>query len=206
TIASHALGTVATPIATPPFVSKCQWNANETSAPCRRPRRLRRTGATPASRPHKIAGVRLAYWFPLNTFSAWSISPGAVDALRRMGHEVLACPCPIGAKTVNPDDFPSVARLNEMDGIILSGPEHIEPFLIALYADWRQIRAPKAAWLHETVQREDYGMLDLDAVKRRADVIFCPAVQDEAYGLRYLPFGVDTLVFTPQPVVARDME
>ena len=28
-------------------------------------------------------------------------------------------------------------------------------------------------------------------------MIFCPAIQDEKYGFRYLPFGVDTEIFKP---------
>src|SRR5262249_50935863 len=56
---------------------------------------------------------------------------------------------------------------------------------------------PTVAWLHETVEREDYGRLDVEAIKRIADVVYCPGIQDEKFGFTYLPFGVDTEIFNP---------
>jgi hypothetical protein len=175
--------------------------------------------------------MKLAYWYPASTFSAWSISLGAVDALRRMGHEVIDCGVSIspGMQTLNWNNhpsfvsrllrwlrgernsrlnrtsFPSSAQLSEMDGIIISGPEHMGGFIATLHPEWEKIRVPKAAWMHETVTREDYGSLNVESIKRLADTTFCPAIQDEAYGFRFLPFGVDTHVFRPEPDVAQDI-
>jgi glycosyltransferase involved in cell wall biosynthesis len=150
--------------------------------------------------------MKLAYWYPASTFSAWSISLGAVDALRRMGHEVVDCGVVAGTKTLTRNNYPSAAELGAMDGILISGPEHLRAYIAALYPQWEKVKTPKAAWMHETVQREDYGSLGVESIKRLADVVFCPAVQDEAYGLQFLPFGVDTEVFRPEPAVARDIK
>jgi glycosyltransferase involved in cell wall biosynthesis len=149
--------------------------------------------------------MKLAYWYPASTFSAWSISLGAVDALRRMGHEVVDCGIVAGTQSLNQSDYPSLAELDAMDGILISGPEHMRAYITALYPEWEKVKTRKAAWMHETVQREDYGTLNVENIKRLADVVFCPAVQDEAYGFKFLPFGVDTEVFRPEPAVARDI-
>jgi len=126
-----------------------------------------------------------------------------------MGHDVVALPiqatsnapsrenCNVVLNPVYRESFPTQEQLREFDGIIISGPEHIRPELMALYPDWNKIAVPKVSWMHETVEREDYGRLPIDAIRQLADVTFAPAVQDEKYGLRWLPFGVDTTVFKP---------
>jgi len=134
--------------------------------------------------------MKLAVFFPASLFSAWACSYGLVDCLRRMGHEVTSAPIdPATDKT-----FPIPVGV---DGWIVSGPEHIGKFVLGR----KQHDRPVVAWLHETVEREDYGKLDVDAIKRSADVVFCPAIQDEKYGFRYLPFGVDTEIFKPAPTL-----
>lgn len=126
--------------------------------------------------------MKLAVFFPASLFSAWACSYGLVNTLRRMGHEVTSIPV-----TPNSEDFSVPLGI---DGCIISGPEHIGKQITPL-------KVPRVAWMHETVEREDYGKLDVDAIKRSADVVFCPGIQDEKYGFRYLPFGVDTEVFKP---------
>lgn len=150
--------------------------------------------------------MKLAYWYPAGTFSAWSISLGAVEALRRMGHEVRDCGIAAGSKTIRRSDYPSRAELEACDGIIVSGPEHIQPFISALYPDWAEFSVAKVGWLHETVDREDYGQLQLEPVRRMAPTIFSPAAQDDAHGFPFLPFGVDMHMFRPEPIVPRDIE
>ncbi len=130
--------------------------------------------------------MRLAVFFPASLFSAWACSYGLVECLRRMGHEVKAIP--LDPATTSP--FLGGSPHSEYDGVILSGPEHIARLV-------KKTSTPTVAWLHETVEREDYGKLDVDAIKRSADIVFCPAIQDEKYGFRYLPFGVDTNIFKP---------
>lgn len=146
--------------------------------------------------------MKLAYFFPDSLFSAWSISLGAVDALRRMGHEVTSCPTP-PVKQLTREAFdaikgslPTVDQLGEHEGVIISGPEHLAGFLGMLYPDWGKLKNV-AGWMHETVDRSDYGKLPLDKVRKVSELLFTPAPQDEQYGLKFLPFGVDTHVFRP---------
>jgi hypothetical protein len=150
--------------------------------------------------------MRLAFWYPDSTFSAWSISAGAVDALCRMGHDVWSCGIVPGSKELDASKYPRATDLESMDGIIISSPEHIGKYVRDLYPDWELIRVPKVAWLAETVRREDYGQLDLAPIRRMANVIFSPAIQDEEFGFRFLPFGIDMDVFRPDPVVERDID
>ncbi len=138
--------------------------------------------------------MKLAVFFPASLFSAWACSYGLVDCLRRMGHEVTAVPI----DPAKPNVVGITGIASGVDALIISGPEHIGKFVADAQLAWR---VPAVAWLHETVEREDYGKLDVDAIKRCVDVIFCPAVQDEKYGFRYLPFGVDTEIFAPVNVV-----
>jgi hypothetical protein len=155
--------------------------------------------------PLQQSNLRIAYWYPDSTFSAWSIAQGAVNELRRMGHHVRSLGISPQAKNLDRTKFPSQEELCELDGIIVSGPEYLSPFIASLYPEWHNIKTPKAAWLHETVRREDYGLMNLDPVRRLSDVTFCPAIQDQEYGFGYLPFGVDTEMFRPEPKVDRDI-
>jgi hypothetical protein len=135
--------------------------------------------------------VKLAVFFPASLFSAWCCSYGLVDTLKRMGHAVTALP--VQPDNQDPPFGAAVERgLGGYDGIVIAGPEHI-----ARGVRPNSGRLPTVAWLHETVEREDYGKLDVDAIKRTADIVFCPGKQDEKYGFRYLPFGVDTEIFKP---------
>jgi hypothetical protein len=149
--------------------------------------------------------MRIAYCYSASTYSGWSISQGAVNVLGTMGHYVRGLGIPPSAKDLDRAKFPGAEELCELDGIIVSGPEHLWRHITALYPEWSKIKTPKAGWLHETVQREDYGSLNLDAVRSLSDVTFCPAVQDQEHGFEYLPFGVDTEVFRPEPKVQRDI-
>jgi hypothetical protein len=114
-----------------------------------------------------------------------------------MGHDTIALPIDATSSSLTTTLYPSAKDLRNFDGIVISGPEHIRPHLLALYPGWGGIRVPKISWMHETVEREDYGRLPIDAIKQLADITFCPAAQDARHGLRWLPFGVDTEVFKP---------
>jgi hypothetical protein len=139
--------------------------------------------------------MKLAVFFPASLFSAWACSYGLVDCLRRMGHEVTGLP-------VDPQKAAPVAPLGrpEFDGVIISGPEHIGAHVT------RFKNVPTIAWLHETVEREDFGKMNVDTLKYGVDIVFCPGIQDEKYGFRYLPFGVDTEIFKPTETVWPDDE
>jgi len=141
--------------------------------------------------------LKLACFYPRSVFCAWSLSTGLVDTLTRMGHETLALPIDATSVSINHESYPSAEKLRSLDGIVISGPEHIRTQVLALYPAWRKIAIAKVGWLHETVTREDYGTLPVDEIRQLADTTFCPAWQDEKFGLRWLPFGVDTEIFKP---------
>jgi Glycosyl transferases group 1 len=160
--------------------------------------------------------MKLACFYPGSLYCAWSVATGLVDTLERLGHHVLALPMEAVENPIRREDrpaqattrhnFPSSAALRDFDGIILSGPEHMRPELLALYPDWRSIDVPKVSWLHETVEREDYGRLPIEAIRELADFTFTPAYQDQKFGMEWLPFGVDTHVFKPDCNVRREFD
>lgn len=142
--------------------------------------------------------MKLAVFFPASLFSAWACSYGLVNTLKRMGHEVTSVPIDPATTALFPAAFPQGEKLAAIEAFIVSGPEHIEKALRTVYPGWhKDSRRPTVAWMHETIEREDYGKLDVDAIQRSADIVFCPGKQDEKYGFRYLPFGVDAEVFHP---------
>jgi hypothetical protein len=123
-----------------------------------------------------------------------------------MGHEVSAFPVDAASNTLNRFSYPTAEQLRTFDGIVLSGPEHIRTHLLALYPGWNRIKTPKVSWMHETVERADYGRLPIEAILQLAQKTFSPATQDEKYGMPWLPFGVDTEVFKPDWAVPKEFE
>ena len=65
---------------------------------------------------------------------------------------------------------------------------------------------PKVSWLHETVEREDYGRLPIESIKDLAHATFMPAFQDQKFGMEWLPFSVDTHVFKPDWTVPKKFD
>ena len=139
---------------------------------------------------------------------------GIVKTLERMGIDVLACPMPTTveaspkqleyAKT----QLPPIEEIKKCDGVIVSGPEHIGPWVEVVYEryGWKMLDIPTAAWLHESCERDDYS-IDFETIQWMGSDWFFPAIQDAekhdqpmfASGhSHYLPFGVDTDVFTPR--------
>jgi len=141
--------------------------------------------------------LKLAVFYPENITCAWSLQIGLCDVLERMGHQVTRCGIT--------DRLKRPADLNAYDALIVSGPEHIGKHLVA-QPDWKDCKVPRIGWLHESVRREDYGKLDVDAIKRTCDQVYCPAQEDEEFGFKYLPFGVDTAIFHPSYCVGCTME
>lgn len=82
----------------------------------------------------------------------------------------------------------------------------MRPELLALYPDWSDIAVPKVSWLHETVEREDYGRLPIELINQLADLTFTPAFQDRKFGMEWLPFGVDTRIFKPDWNVRKEFD
>jgi hypothetical protein len=161
--------------------------------------------------------MKLALFFSNSPLAGWSMGPGLVNTLRREGHAVIAVPTPT-EQEAPPKVIEAVkARmpvpevLKGQDAIIVSGPEHIGPWIDACYGkyEWKNLGVPRAAWLHESCNREDYN-IDFDAIKWLADEWFFPAIQDAEFHdqemfaagrSHYLPFGVDTEIFKPHPLV-----
>lgn len=141
--------------------------------------------------------MKLACFHPASIFCAWSVATGLVDTLNRMGHQTTGFSIDVTKKQIDCRQYPTVEQLRGFDGILISGPEHLRSHLLQLYPHWHKISVPKVAWMHETVEREDYGRMPLEEIRKFANFTFCSAVQDEQYGFKWLPFGVDTEVFKP---------
>jgi hypothetical protein len=160
--------------------------------------------------------MKLACFYPGSLYCAWSVSTGLVDTLERMGHEVTPLPIEAVENPIRREEraaelrgerrVPTSDELRQFDGVILSGPEHMRPEILALYPDWQAIDIPKVAWLHETVEREDYVRLPIEGIQELADATFTPAFQDQKFGMPWLPFGVDTFVFKRDRTVHREFD
>lgn len=157
--------------------------------------------------------MKIAVFFSNDPTAGWCMSKGIVRTLARMGHKVCEGPLPtlreaneIMVKSVKAQ-APGLAQLHDCDLIIVSGPEHISPWIDTVYGkyEWKQIDVPKAVWLHESCNRDDYS-IDFDTIKWVGDEWFFPAIQDAEFhdqemfaGGRshWLPFGVDEEIFHP---------
>lgn len=157
--------------------------------------------------------MKIAVLYPESVTCSWNMAHGLVATLKRMGHTVM----PIGLPTESSASegriaqvkaaCPPIQLLKDLDLILISGPEHIGPWMDAIYGRpaWGSLDVPKAAWLHETKGRDDYE-LDFDGFKWCADHWFWTAIQDaefhdqEMFAKRrswWLPLGVDTNIFRP---------
>lgn len=163
--------------------------------------------------------MKIACFYPKSQFASWSMTLGWTTTLRRMGHEVIPAELPGAGGDIPKSLFesikaklPTLEALKECNAILVSGPEHIAPWLDTVYGkyEWKHLEVPKAAWLHETMQREDYS-IDWDGISLWADEHFLPAYQDADWlaqpslggeHVHWLPFGVDTEVFQPCKVEA----
>lgn len=162
--------------------------------------------------------MRIAVLFPQDSpMVGWSMGRGIVKTLERMGIEVLAIPMPTaqGGERKQLEmmmehlkkTLPTIEELKRCDGIIVSGPEHIGPWVEVVYEryEWKLLDVPTAAWLHESCERDDYT-IDFESIQWMAKDWYFPAIQDaekhdqpmfvEGHS-HYLPFGVDTETFCP---------
>lgn len=158
--------------------------------------------------------MKIAVFFSADPTAGWCMGEGIVRTLRRMGHTVISGPLPTLREASEPlikmikDGAPKLKDLANCDAIIVSGPEHIAPWIDLCYTkyEWKQIPVPKACWLHESCHREDYE-IDFDIIKWAGDEWFFPAIQDAEFHdqemfaagrSHWLPFGVDTEMFRPR--------
>lgn len=106
------------------------------------------------------------------------------------------------------EEAPKLAMFSDLDLIIVSGPEHIGPWIDAVYGkrEWEGLAVPKAAWFHESCRREDMT-IDLEPLKWMASDWFFPAIQDAEWHDQemfvkehsfYLPFAVDEAIFNEE--------
>jgi FkbM family methyltransferase len=132
---------------------------------------------------HCVAGVA----------SAWSCAEGIISTLMAMGYNVINCGNP--EKTEFPLD-----KLRDADLIILSGAEWYSRAIDKRYsASWAEVKVPKVAWYTESFDRDDHHF-DYGSLAHIADRHYFPAQQDAAaHAGQWLPFGVDSTLFTPMP-------
>lgn len=156
--------------------------------------------------------MKIAFLFPMDaSFMAWNMGRGIVRAMERMGIQVLSIPLPTNAQASQQQfdaarkALPTIERIRECDAVLTSGPEHVGPWIEAIYEryEWRNLNIPTAAWLHESTERDDY-QIDFEAIQWIARDWFFPAIQDaekhdqEMFAKdhsHWLPFGVDTEMF-----------
>jgi hypothetical protein len=156
--------------------------------------------------------MKIAVFYPASRHAAWSAGEAIPGTLRRMGHEVVAGAMPVELTSPNPQQFenikadlPSLEMLQRQDVVLVSGLEHVAPWLEAVYGayEWKQLKARRAAWYHESFFREDFT-IDFEALGSWVDEHFFPGIQDaeffdqESFALgrsHWLPLGVDTTIF-----------
>lgn len=137
--------------------------------------------------------MKIALFYP--TIDApWSVTKGIRDGFRRMGHEVI--------DLSEEESFPPLVGYGL---IFVSGPEYLWKKLRAAYPEWDSLPVTKAGWMHEPVEREDYGTnpiaingkLPVEELRKLTPYLFSPAIQDRKYGIRFLPCCVDVNIFRP---------
>lgn len=130
---------------------------------------------------------------------AWTLQQGLVRSLLRLGHTVTVCEIP--THKISPQNakawLPPVSYIAQHDTVILSGPEHLYPFISEAYGPtWGYLKVPRIAWYHESFDRQD--VRSFDTVKLLSDFHFFPAKADAVkFGGHWAPFAVDTTIFHP---------
>jgi hypothetical protein len=129
--------------------------------------------------------------------SAWCCAEGISVTLAAMGYRVMDCGHPRHGA-------PPLEALRQADLIILGAVERYGDLLLQHYgADWTALPMPKAAWYAESAERDDRNF-PFGRYQGLADRHYFPAAQDAArFGGTWLPFGADTVLFAPRPVVKR---
>ena len=159
--------------------------------------------------------MKIAVFFPSNQYVAWSMGRGIPETLKRMGHEVIATVMPTVRQGTEQEIetikgelkmvAPAFEDLKTCDAVVISGPEHIAPWLNVCYGryEWRNLGVPRVAWLHESTRREDYN-IDFDGISWMADQWCFAGIQDAEFHdqdpfapgrSHWLPLGVDTEIF-----------
>lgn len=156
--------------------------------------------------------MKLATFFPRNTFAGWASLGGYTQSLRRMGHEVIECSLPGN----QPHDIiplraklPTIEQLAACDAVISFYHEYTQAWLAALYGleAWSAITDKVIARFNESMDRGDLNLPGrLPELLAWAKHWFFPAAQDaKKYGGQWQPFGADLTMYNEGADVA-DLE
>jgi Glycosyl transferases group 1 len=155
--------------------------------------------------------MRIAVFFPNTSVVGWSAARGIGQTLRRMGHDItdVAMPTAAEANAMQVEyvksQLPPYEVLQKQDVLLVSGPEHIAPWIEHVWGmyEWKQLTGARVCWLQESCRRDDYN-IDFDAIRWCGDEWFFPAIQDAEFHdqemfakgrSHWLAFGVDTRIF-----------
>lgn len=147
--------------------------------------------------------MKICCFYTDNYLASWSLCRGFINTLRRMNHEVLTGAIPVAYSVDKSDEegfrkrFPTYEQLQSSDLIICVGIEYYLGWLQWLYGDkWFKIKTPISAWAIESNARDDRYHY-YEKMQEWANFWFYPDIfdSDNLKGT-WLPFGVDTEVFT----------
>jgi hypothetical protein len=142
--------------------------------------------------------MKIALFYPRNIYASWYALGGYVEALTRMGHEVLDAPVP-GNVIVPGVQHPTIDALNSCDAILSMYHEYMQPWLEAFYGleTWSKLKPPVIARFDESFDRNDLLLPHRwPQLKEWAKYYFFPAHQDaKRFGGEFLPYGADTTMF-----------
>jgi hypothetical protein len=140
--------------------------------------------------------MKIVCFYGDNPLASWSLSRGIPVVLRRMGHEVIEIPTLGKAKVTRSE----LLRINkpipeDIDFILVSGPEYLKVWIKTFYPQWNELKIPKACWYHESEVRLD-RTVDYGQIVPMYDFNFMPNAEDAArYGATFLQIGVDDEMF-----------
>lgn len=146
--------------------------------------------------------MRVAIFYPYNTFASWYTLGGYRSVLQRMGHDVVDCVLP-GNQPQNISavrkKLPTIEQLSECDVVLVAFAEYIRPWLTQVYGieRWKKIKAPVIFRYDESFDRADLrALMNWEELRRWADFHSFPAAQDaERFGGRWQTYGVDLEMF-----------
>ena len=150
--------------------------------------------------------MKIAAFHSDNIYSGWVQAQGFAEILTRMGNEVVSVPVPARTRKISKAMADKINKpIDDCDLAIVSGPEWLSKWIQTFYPHWNALKMPKVGWYHESFVREDFK-LDFKHYEKMYDFHFFPDKADaEKYGHPWLPLGVDTEIFSTQPVVERDI-
>lgn len=150
--------------------------------------------------------MKIAAVYSDNPYAGWVQTYGFEEVLKGMGHEVTGIAVPARARRVTKAEALKINKpIDDCDLVIVSGPEWLSKWIQTFYPNWNSLKMPKVGWYHESFVREDFTLNFAD-YEKMYDFHFFPDKTDaEKYGHPWLPLGVDTKIFNPQPVIARDV-